>query len=112
MEGVRHMNQYYSDRNQRNETHPVAAGILGAALGAVVGIAVSSILSDPEKRKQVGRHMQDLQKWGNATIRDLKDRTTQVEETMREEADILATGAERMKGDIQDTSEKMQTKAK
>lgn len=106
------MNQYYSDRNHGHDTHPVAAGLLGAALGTIVGIAVSSIMSDPEKRRQVGKRMQDLQKWGNETLRDLRDRSFEAEKKMKKNVDDLSEGAERIKGDVKDTSEKIQENEK
>lgn len=45
----------------------IAAGIAGAALGAV-GV----LMSDKKNRKEVGKKLDTVKKWGDTTVDDLK----------------------------------------
>lgn len=108
------MNGNYRDESEygKRDVNPMATGLLGAVAGAAIGIALASILSDPQKRKRVGKQIQDFQKWGNKTLQDLRETSMEVEETVREQADELTEKAEKMQKGLDDTSTGTQPKTK
>src|SRR5688500_15188828 len=106
------MNTSYSSDYQRKDPHPVAAGLLGAVAGAAVGIALASILSDPQKRKIVGKQIHDIQKWGNRTLQDLREKSVEVEDELKEQSGIIEDKAQKIQKELEDASTQMQQKTK
>jgi hypothetical protein len=103
----------YNGSHRRKGANPVAAGLLGAAAGAAVGIGVAAMLADPQKRKKVEKKFQDIQKWGNKTLSELKDTSMKVEERVTD--DVLPTAqdkAEKMQRELEDAAAQAQQKVK
>ena len=83
----------YNEGYQKRGTNPLTAGMVGAILGAGIGVGVAVLLTDPQKRRRVGKKVQDLQKWGNKTLHELRDKTLEAEEQVRDE--LLTTAADK-----------------
>ncbi len=98
--------------NNKNQANPMAIGVLGAVAGAAIGIALSSILSDPQKRKKIEKQMQDIQTWGNKTIRDLKDKSIEAEDRVKEQSMSVADKAERIQKEIDEAAIQAQQQPK
>lgn len=103
----------YSDDYRRRGASPLAAGMLGALVGAGVGVGLAVLLADPQKRKKVEKKVQDLQKWGNKTLHDLRDKTLEVEDRVKDEAlTTVADNAERLQKEIDEAAQQAQQKTK
>jgi hypothetical protein len=102
------MANQYDNLNKRN-TGPIPAGLMGAVLGAAVGVGVAFILSDPQKRRKVGKKVQDMQKWGNKTLQDLRETAEVAEEDMRE---TVADKTARVQKEIDEAAMQAQQKTK
>jgi len=99
----------YSDDYSRKGTNSLAAGMLGALVGAGIGIGLAILLSDPQKRKKVEKKVQDLQKWGNKTLQDLRDKTLEAEDRLQEEAlTTVADKVERVQKEIDEAAAQAQ----
>lgn len=57
---------------QQNGVNPAAAGLVGIAIGAAVGSAVTAILSDEKKRTKMVVAFKDLQKRALSTANSFK----------------------------------------
>jgi hypothetical protein len=106
-------NGAYNDTHRKKGTSPLAAGVMGAAAGAAIGVGLAAILSDPQKRKKVEKKVQDIQKWGNKTLSELKDKTMEAEERIEEE--VLTPAAEKtekMQKELDEAAMQAQQKVK
>lgn len=106
------MDTNYQNGYPRKESNPMAIGLLGAVAGAAIGIAMAGILSDPQKRKRVTKQVQDIQKWGNKALQDLKTTSVDTEEMVRDQAATAANKAERLQKEIEDAASQMQPRTK
>ena len=98
----------YNDRYSKHGVNPVAAGFTGAVIGAAVAAGVAMILSDPQKRKQMERRFQDMQKWGNKTLQELKASTDELQDDLTE---TVGDKTERIQKEIdQATAQAQKTK--
>jgi Flp pilus assembly protein TadB len=84
----------YNGNNRKPRTSPVTAGLVGAAAGAAIGIGLAAVLADPQKRKKVEKKFQDIQKWGNKTLSELKDKSMEAQDQLTDE--VLPTAAEKV----------------
>jgi hypothetical protein len=64
-----------------DKINPVAAGIVGAVIGAV-GTAAAMTLSDPENRKKVSERFGEMTSKGSKALEDLKKRSTKMSKEM------------------------------
>ncbi len=87
----------YNDPHRRHSISPLTAGFTGAVVGAAIGAGVAMFLSDPQKRKQMERKLQDMQKWGNKTLQELKASSDELQEELVE---TVADKSERIQKEI------------
>ncbi len=108
------MNGNYHDSYdyEKKDVSPVATGLLGAVAGAAIGIAVANILSDPQKRKKVGKQIQDIQKWGNKTLQDLREKSLEAGTAAADQAGNVSDKAEKIQKEIDEATSRAQQKMK
>lgn len=86
-----------SDHSDKTKVSPVAAGIAGAVAGAALGAIAAKTLSEEKNRKLIKKKMGEFKTWSERTMKEIRDRGEEVQETADEIADDLRTEAKELK---------------
>lgn len=70
----------------KNKVSPATAGLVGAAVGAVIG-AGAVALSDPKNRKKIGKKFEEIKEQGQQAYSDIKDKVDDMASQTRDKVD-------------------------
>ena len=70
----------------------VGAGVIGAAIGAAAGVAVTKIMSDPEMKSKAAGALHSAKKYALDGVKQLKNKANE----LQEKSDEIAQDAKRM----------------
>lgn len=79
-----------------NQTGAVGAGVLGAAIGAAAGVAVTKIMSDPQMKSKATDAFQKAKQYALDTVQQMKSKAQDMKSMADDSAEDMVTESKKI----------------